>query len=143
MELEINYRFFTNESAKIQIQELVEKHKWILPDWLYRLNIDAYQSAGDGADALTKSSHEYRVSNIAIADSFFSESKQCQDRAIIHEFIHVRSAEILDFITGSLIEPVKDRNPELFQFLNERSRVVVESFTEDFAHMVKNINDKK
>lgn len=131
---EITYHGFENEGILAHVKAIMESYRALLPDWLNSLSI--VSSAQDGPGNCLKvhyNQHEYMHARISVFPVWFDQTEERQRIGIIHELVHIQHAALLDFAESHLIDPIKERNQELHDYIHEEFRVKLERFTESAA----------
>lgn len=144
-ETKIEYRFFTRDDEERQIKEVIGGLTWLFPHWLQHICIDRYESSGkkdDESTASVKSKVEYRSATLYIYDRWATASDESRVRSLIHELIHVRHAEVLNFVNSELLILAENESEKLHGALSREFKRCVEGFTEDFAYIIYDLIDR-
>ena len=82
-------------------------------------------------------SKEYLHFTLNVYYAFFDCPVEVQREKIIHEIVHTNHAALIMFVRDRLINPIRDRNPELHEYLDPEFTEKVESFTQSMAFAIE------
>lgn len=137
MNLKVEYRYFHNDVVEARVKELFEKHQHLCPVWLRELGFDCYKVTDDGdgnVPAASNSSPMYGHACIYIYNAFGSQSAEDQEKAIIHELVHIAHFKVLDMVERRLIKDIAEFDSGLAKYMIKDFRALVEEFT---VHMTE------
>lgn len=139
--VDIEYDAFQSPQQLKEIKGWAEYARPMLPHWLERLAFQRWDSCEAGSVAAVNISEPYRSACIKIYDCFFSEPRDRQQLAIIHEVIHIYQGALLSFVRDDVFDYVKEHNEPIYahfsrQFTKENERV-----TQDLAIMIKRMKE--
>lgn len=134
MKPEITFQNFELERNKIHIGDIIERYQHFFPSWLHELTVTIYDNLADDQPKATiawsKSYPEYGSGSIFILSKLLDRPEREQHSFILHEMLHIAHRREYNFIWDRLLNPVKDRNEELYDFLVEDYRERNEEFIE-------------
>jgi hypothetical protein len=135
-ELVIGVRSEKNRRAA---SKMVRRWSWLVPTWCERLVIeesDETTSGSPGERAAAASMPEYKHAIIRLNTSFWSLDETDQSHAILHEIIHIAHGRVLNTMIRRLLDPIKEKNEELYAYAESDMMERIEEFTETLANRV-------
>lgn len=132
---EFIYRNEITESAKTEVERIIDRYRWLVPARIQRvfIKLDAI-SDRPGNAASTMVTREYRFANIDISATWLALPDEEKEMHIIHELVHLSNCPYADFVDELVYNAFpKDENPKLHDYLIEQSRRELEGMTQDLA----------
>jgi hypothetical protein len=114
------------------LEPYVMRYLDILPPWCHTLFVCAEKDPKEKAEtyASMKTDYRYRRARMVITPVFLEGTDEEREQTIIHEFVHVLNAPMVDF-NDQLIELVKQNDPDLSKLLETLQEGGMEAATED------------
>ena len=144
MTLKIRYQNFEKPENEQYVAAIVEKYRALLPRWLDRLTIVIYDNNEDAPEdriAWNRAVPEYGYAHINIHSKWLDKDADLQDELILHEILHVAHGRERNFICDRLLDPVQDRNKELYSFLcgdyRERNEEFINCLAQNIQTLLK------
>lgn len=142
MACEIRYSGFDNQTQRQIVDEILSELRPLFPAWLENLQVTLYTSSSEGDDIILSfglGTRPYLSGSLNVYYGFFDMEEDRQRAAVIHEIVHALHADILTFTRDRLIDPIKDRNEELYDYILPEYINRVEEFTQTMAFAIDRI----
>lgn len=137
---QIRYQNFEKPENQEYVAAIVDKYRELLPRWIDRLTVVVYdenEDAPKGSLCWVSGKPEYGFAHINILSKWFDRDTDLQDELILHEMLHVAQAREYKFVWDRLINPLDERNPELYYALSEDYRERNEEFINCLAQGIR------
>lgn len=135
--MKISFLYFELPEEEKQIRQIVEQIKFLIPPWIRLLVLSRYCSeSNEDAAASVNNDYPYRSAEIRIYDRFFHTPLEVRRRYIIHEFLHMRHAEVADWTMINLLGLAKEKAPDAHTYLEKEYRERAEGYTQDMAYIL-------
>jgi hypothetical protein len=128
---EITYHYFDNPEQESIAKELVDELASLFPIWVRRLYVHSVRKDNQSITASVRLHSDYLFATLELPASFFELQPNDRRHAILHETVHMYHEPILVWVRDKVIYPIKDRNKELHEYLDEEFTERIERFTTD------------
>lgn len=138
MRQDVDVQFALQSPVNIDVvREHVKACSRFIPYWCDTLIVEEGPPTGgegsrEAAGAFSRP--EYKCAVIRIQPTFYAMAHEDQRHCICHEMIHVAHGKIMNFMGNKLIDPLREENPRLHEYLNDHFHDLIEEFTETMAN---------
>lgn len=139
--MEAQYHHFDNEDQLRAIRTHVESLMPLIPSWVREVNVYSVYELGDGLLAC-RLDPEYRFASIDVPPAFFDRSLETQRRRLLHEFIHTLLGEFHPWVEDRLLEPLKEKNADLYKALHAEFTERLERVVQEFTYLLEPLLSK-
>lgn len=137
--MKVVYQHFENVKLQKHVASLVSRWLPFLPKSLERLWVSSCLNT-DGDTSMVAmvnvSEQEYQQTELSLFTRFYDMAEDEQIATIAHEFVHIHHSELLEYVRRQLIEPIRERNPELYDHADREFRERVERFTQNITFAI-------
>jgi hypothetical protein len=121
---------------KLLIERYLNKYLWLVPQWCHSVYIGLWDAKDDSL-AEVKVDYCYRRASIDIYSSWLDRTEVDQEKALLHELIHIHLAIMADYARNEFNNLVsKEEAPKFNQHLQDQLAIYHESITEDLAFAI-------
>lgn len=133
-QVKIEYENFEREENKAMVAEIVLAYAFLFPTWLKTLTVAVYdeQQGKENFNGWSEGSPEYGTVTIGIRTLCMDKPIGYLTELMVHELIHIAHMKVFELIKRT-IGMAKERNEELYNFLEEDLRQRDEEFVEHMA----------
>ncbi|GMW01457.1 MAG: hypothetical protein AMXMBFR84_25940 [Candidatus Hydrogenedentota bacterium] len=133
MKIRIVMNNFENKAREQQVLAMVEKLKYILPNWVETVSL--CDVSGESNDCCCiNCDPEYRQVVISLYPGFFEGSEEKQLRYLLHEFSHTVCTCYFKWCERHLLGFIEERHPEAYAVLKPLHTEKLEEFTQDLRN---------
>ena len=120
------------------LEPYVTRYLDILPPWCHTLQIlpetDPAELASETYMSMT-ADYKYRRATLRAFPQFLSRGDEEREQTIVHEFVHVLNAPLVDF-TDQLVAILEEKSPGAKEMLEVLREAGMEAATEDTAMLL-------
>jgi len=121
---------------RLLIEKYLQKYSWLIPRWCHQLYVGLWD-AKDETLAEIKVDYCYRRAALDIYSCWIDRNTSEQERAILHELVHIHLAIMADYARNEFNNLVpKEEAAKFNQHLQDQLLIYHESITEDLAFAI-------
>jgi hypothetical protein len=144
--LDIEYHSQIPKEMQRAIEPVIDKYKWLIPQWCYNLTVKYWDTATDekgkakSAAAQIYVVDDYRFASLEVYSEWFDGDEKQREYYIIHEFVHLHNClpgNFFNRLLDNLYPEEPDRGPA-YKIAKEEHRRLVEQATQDLAWIIIN-----
>lgn len=137
--MKVEFIKFTNDAHREAAEKALRPSLCLLPTWVETVNVWHQNYENEGIVAEARAVLVSRGLCLSIYFDFYDWPEQQQRHFMRHEICHAITNPLWNFAREYLLDPIEEKNPDLYKALDSMLREKLECCTEDLANVFDRI----